>query len=86
MSNPHLTLKRALSPLVVTVITIMFFWIGDKTLYPLCVRFKQLADRAIACPLVMPEPVAIVAFLIALSGMTASAFRLYRFYSQPKID
>lgn len=86
MNNPHLSLKRALSPLFITGITIMFFWIGDKTLYPLCVRFKQLADRAIACPLVMPEPVAIVAFLLALSGMATSAFRLYRFYSQPKID
>ena len=82
MTRTQKTLMQALSPLIVTFVTLMFFWIGDKTLYPLCVRFKNLADRAVACPLVLPQPLTIVAFLIAFAGLATSALRLYRYYLQ----
>lgn len=81
MTTKPKTLQQALSPLLLTFVTLMFFWIGDKSLYPLCIRFKNLADRAIACPLVLPQPIAIVAFLIAIAGLASSALRLYRYYA-----
>lgn len=81
MNTTNPSLKKALSPLIVTFVTLMFFWVGDKSLYPLCIRFKHLADRAIACPLVLPAPLAVVAFIVAFAGLVSSAFRLYRFYT-----
>lgn len=80
MNRNRTSLNRALAPLLIPLVTLVMFWVGDRNVYPLCVRFKDVADRAIACPLVLPTPFAVVAFLIALAGLTSSALRLYRHY------